>query len=187
MEAVYHAATKEELACLWEKNVLANPADPRWAKWAREYTAYNENGMGITFAAVLEGEPVGEATLLLSPACGAIEGRLALADGKSVGNVNALRMEKRWEGQGHMSRLVGGFRGLCQEAGPGGPDYWGGRKGNPEPGYLSPLGLQGVCHGPGGRGGTGAVLPEEFVKWQAAGRRGKPGRLFVWKKFRPGP
>lgn len=117
MEAVYHAATKEELACLWEKNLLANPADPRWAKWAREYTAYNENGMGITFAAVLEGEPVGEATLLLSPACGAIEGRLALADGKSVGNVNALRMEKRWEGQGHMSRLVGVLEGYARKRG----------------------------------------------------------------------
>lgn len=117
MEAVYHIAEKGELARLWEKNVAGHPGDPRWAKWAREYTAYNENGMGITFAAVLEGEPVGEATLLLSPACGAVEGRLALADGKSVGNVNALRMEKQWEGQGHMSRLMEVLEGCARERG----------------------------------------------------------------------
>ncbi len=117
MEAVYHIAEKGELARLWEKNVAGHPGDPRWAKWAREYTAYNENGMGITFAAVLEGEPVGEATLLLSPACGAVEGRLALADGKSVGNVNALRMEKKWEGQGHMSRLMEVLENCAREWG----------------------------------------------------------------------
>lgn len=106
MDAIYHIATKEEFARLWQKNIHNNPSDPRWPQWARDYAAYVEKGMAVTFAAVLGGEPVGEATLLLSPACKAVGGCTRLADGQTVANVNALRMEKSWEGQGHMSRLV---------------------------------------------------------------------------------
>ncbi len=106
MEAVIRIATKDDLARLWRKNIDNHPRDPRWARWAEEYIGYNETGQAVTFAIVLDGEPVGEGTLLLSPDCGAIGGRLALADGKAVGNVNALRIEKRWEGQGHVSRMV---------------------------------------------------------------------------------
>lgn len=117
MEQAYRQATAAELKRLWEKNVARNPDDPRWVRWAREYIYYNENEMGVTFAAVLDGEPVGEATLLLSPECGAIEGRTELADGRYVGNVNALRIEKLWEGQGHISRLVRVLERYAQETG----------------------------------------------------------------------
>ncbi len=106
MEAVYRIATKDDLARLWQKNIDNNPHDPRWAKWAKEYIGYNGTGQATTFAIVLDGDPVGEGTLLFSPECKAIDGRLALADGRAVGNVNALRIEKRWEGQGHVSRMV---------------------------------------------------------------------------------
>lgn len=102
----YRIAAAGELARLWEKNVARHPHDPRWGQWAQEYQEYNQNGMAVTFAALVDGEPVGEATLLLSPGCRAVGGCLALADGHSVGNVNALRIEKQWEGQGHISRLV---------------------------------------------------------------------------------
>lgn len=117
MEKIYRIATKEDLTRLWKKNVDRHPSDPRWAQWAKEYIAYNETGQAVTFAVVLDGEPVGEATLLLSPECGAIEGRLCLADGKAVGNVNALRIEKPWEGQGHISRLVGVLEQYAREHG----------------------------------------------------------------------
>lgn len=46
----------------------------------------------------------------------------------SVGNVNALRIEKDWEGQGHMSRLMGVLeeyaRGLGLKALTIGVDAW---------------------------------------------------------------
>lgn len=105
MESVYHIATKGELARLWEKNVAHHPEDERWKRWAEEYTGYNENGMAVTFAVVLDGEPVGEGTLLLSPECRAVSGFPVLVD-EVTGNVNALRIEKKWEGQGHISRLM---------------------------------------------------------------------------------
>lgn len=102
----YHPATETELEARWEQNIRDNPGDQRWARWKREYIGYHQSGQAVTFVA-MEGEtPVGEGTLLLSPECGAVAGRPSLCDGKTTGNVNALRMDKAYEGQGHMSRLV---------------------------------------------------------------------------------
>jgi len=44
--------------------------------------------------------------LIFSPQCGTINERLALVDGKRVANINSLRMDREYEGRGHMSRLV---------------------------------------------------------------------------------
>ena len=99
-------ATPADLEALWAKNIARNPGDERWAAWREEYIGFNRSGLGRTFAILCGGEPVGEGTLLFSPACSAIAGRLALADGRTVANVNALRIEKAHEGRGHMSRLV---------------------------------------------------------------------------------
>ena len=55
---------------------------------------------------VCDGEPVGEGTLLFAPECEAIAGRTVLADGATVANINALRIEKAHEGQGHISAMV---------------------------------------------------------------------------------
>ena len=105
-ENEYRIASPQELERLWEKNIARNPGDSRWVRWRDAYIGYNRKGMAVTFAVVLGGEPVGEGTLLFSPGCGAIEGRTALADGSTVANVNALRIEKAYEGQGHISRLM---------------------------------------------------------------------------------
>ena len=56
--------------------------------------------------AVVGGIPVGEGTLLFSPDCRAIRGRLELADGKTVTNINALRIREAYEGKGYISALV---------------------------------------------------------------------------------
>lgn len=99
-------ATEQDLQQLWDKNIARHPGDPRWQRWSEEYIRYNREGLGITFAAVIGGEAVGEGTLLLSPQCRAINGRTALADGAATANINALRIEKRYEGRGHISALV---------------------------------------------------------------------------------
>lgn len=102
----YRKATPEDLTRLWDKNIADNPEDARWVTWKKEYIEYNARGMAATFAVLADGDPVGEGTLLFSPACGAVDGREALADGRTVANVNALRIQKAYEGKGYISALV---------------------------------------------------------------------------------
>ena len=102
----YRVATMSDLELLWDANIAANPGDDRWIRWKDEYIGYNRNGKGVTFAVAVDGVPVGEGTLLLSPDCGAVAGRTELADGLSVANVNALRIIKAHEGRGHISALM---------------------------------------------------------------------------------
>lgn len=101
-----HQASETELGRIWAKNIANNPDDLRWVRWRDQYMAYNRTGMAHTFVVCADGDPVGEGTLILSPECGAISGRLQLANGGRIANVNALRIEKAYEGQGHISHLV---------------------------------------------------------------------------------
>ena len=99
-------AGERELRILWEKNVTRHPDDPRWKIWREEYIGYNRSGAAVTYAVMRGREPVGEGTLLFSPLCSAIRGRTLLADGKTRVSLNALRIEKTFEGEGHVSRMV---------------------------------------------------------------------------------
>lgn len=102
----YRKATLEDLEALWTRNIADNPGDVRWERWKNEYIAYHVEGKSSTFAVVIDGIPVGEGTLLFSPECRAVAGSMELADGVSVANVNALRICKAYEGQGHISALM---------------------------------------------------------------------------------
>lgn len=104
--AIERKATLEDLESLWNQNIAENPGDSRWVSWKEKFIAYNQNGQGQTFAVLCDGHPVGEGTLLFSPACSAIAGRTELADHRTVANINALRIRKEYEGKGHISALV---------------------------------------------------------------------------------
>lgn len=106
MTFTYRLATLQDLEAIWNKNIADNPEDNRWVHWKAEYIAYNRTGMARTFVAVYGEEPVGECTLILSPECNAVRGRLELANGINVANINALRIAKEYEGQGHISKLM---------------------------------------------------------------------------------
>ena len=106
MRVEYRLATVDDLERLWDMNIADNPDDARWVRWKAEYIGYHQSGRSATFAVVIDGVPVGEGTLLFSPECKAISGRLALADSRTTANVNALRIRKEHEGQGHISTLV---------------------------------------------------------------------------------
>ena len=106
MDVQVKAAEREELVRIWDRNVQDHPEDPRWVDWREQYLADNQSGICQTFLVLADGEPVGEGTLLLSPECGGIRGRLDLADGKHVANINALRIQSVHEGKGQISRLV---------------------------------------------------------------------------------
>lgn len=91
----YRMATDEELEKIWNEKILRNPGRERWADWRTEYINYNANNHSAnTFVIVADNQPVGEGTLLLSPDCSSIGGRLNLANNKDIGNINALRVSK---------------------------------------------------------------------------------------------
>ena len=102
----YRIATKEDLERIWDMNIEDNPNDERWVRWKDKYILYNLERKAITFIVSCNGKPIGEGTLLLSSECSAIKGRRELADGEFIANVNALRIRKEYEGQGHISKLI---------------------------------------------------------------------------------
>ena len=106
MEFSYRLATPQDLETIWNKNIADNRSDARWVAWKEEYIDYNRTGMAQTYVVVYDEEPVGECTLILSPKCKAVRERLCLADGERVANINALRIAKKYEGQGHISKLM---------------------------------------------------------------------------------
>ena len=101
----YRQATLQDLEQIWDMNIAENPEDSRWVRWKAEYIAYNQNGMARTFVVVCDGRPVGEGTLLFSTECKAVSGLSGLVDAHTA-NVNALRIRKEYEGQGHISKLM---------------------------------------------------------------------------------
>lgn len=106
MKFEYRYPSYQELEAIWDANVGATPEDPRWLRWREEYLGFFHSGKAKTYCVFCDGIPVGEGTLLLDPSCSAIGGCTDLADGSSVANVNALRIQKAFEGQGHISALV---------------------------------------------------------------------------------
>lgn len=106
MTAEYRKATAADLEVLWDRSIAENPGDERYLRWKEQFLSDNRTGSAATFAVVIDGDPVGEGTLLFSPACRAIRGRLQLADGKTTANINALRIRKEYEDRGHISTLV---------------------------------------------------------------------------------
>lgn len=102
----YKEASIDELELRWERNIIENVDDERWVIWKSEAIENNKTGKSQTFVVLFNKEPVGEGTLLFSPLCEAINGRMELADGIKITNINALRIEKEHEGQGHISKLV---------------------------------------------------------------------------------
>lgn len=99
-------ATREDLERLWDRSIADNPGEECYLRWKRQFITDNESGAAATFAVIWDGEPIGEGTLLFSPDCAAIRGRRELADGKTVTNINALRIRKEYEGRGYVSALV---------------------------------------------------------------------------------
>ena len=102
----YVIATKEILDRLWDKNIAAHPGDERWVNWRIDYKEYNRLGWAKTFAVMKGSEPVGEGTLVFDQDCKCTAGNSLLADKKSRVYLNALRIEKEYRGNGHISNMV---------------------------------------------------------------------------------
>lgn len=102
----YRAATLDNLEYLWDKNISENDNKVQWTKWKKQFIDDNKNKKALTFVALHNDIPIGEGTILFSPDCNAISGREILADNLTIANINALRIQKTYEGKGHISKLV---------------------------------------------------------------------------------
>ena len=75
-------------------------------RWKQQYIQNNILGKCATFVAVDNTTPIGQITVLFSTDCSAVKNKPMLCDGKTCANMNAFRIDKRYEGQGHISKLV---------------------------------------------------------------------------------
>ncbi len=102
----YRIATLGDLERIWNMNIADNPNDKRWLNWKEKYINYNLEKKAVTFVVAVDGNPIGEGTLLVHPNCDAVKGKTSLVDGKTIANVNALRIRKEHENQGHISNII---------------------------------------------------------------------------------
>lgn len=102
----YRKASLADLHQIWNRSIAEHPHDPRYLRWKEQFLADNRSGAAATFVIVQNETCIGEGTLLLSPACRAIRGRTSLCDGAGIANINALRIQKAFEGKGYVSTLM---------------------------------------------------------------------------------
>ena len=102
----YKKADLKDLERIWDRNISDNPGDDRYIRWKKQFIDDNQRGAAVTFVILHGNDPIGEGTLLLSPDCRAIRGRTELCDGVQIANINALRIQPEFEGQGHISKLM---------------------------------------------------------------------------------
>lgn len=103
---IYREATEQDLEKIWNKDIKENNGEECYVRWKEQYLHYNKTGMARTFVVLSDDDPIGQITVLFSPECSAVKDRPMLCDGKTTGNMNAFRIEKQYEGQGHISKLV---------------------------------------------------------------------------------
>lgn len=101
----YRKATSIDLEKIWNKDIAHHPDDQRWPTWKEQYIKYNENQEATTFVVVDKTDPVGQLTILFAPTCKAVDGRLELANGTTIANMNAFRIDSKYRGKGHISKL----------------------------------------------------------------------------------
>ena len=101
----YRKATLEDLEQIWDRQIRDNPEDPRYLRWKQEFISRNADNLAATFVVTADSVPVGEVTLDYF-ASGYSGSREKLADGKKKAYVTALRIQEKFEGQGHVSKLM---------------------------------------------------------------------------------
>lgn len=106
MNYVYKKSDLTDLEKIWDKNINEHKYDKRWIKWKKEMIKNNAESKAATFVISCDNELIGEGTVLFSPKCKAVRNRKKLCDGKDTANLNALRIQKEYEGKGHISKLV---------------------------------------------------------------------------------
>lgn len=103
---IYRKATLEDLDKIWDKDIKDNPNDNRYIRWKEEFIDANRKGDIITFVVLNDDDPIGQCSLVVNKNNIKVDCRDLLCDGKNVAYVSTLRIEKKYEGQGHISKVV---------------------------------------------------------------------------------
>lgn len=109
----YVKANREQLEKVWDFNIANHPGDSRWVRWKERNIREYEEGKISTYLVLVDGQPIGEGSLLWNEHCYAVKNRLQLAKDGEICNLNGLRIIKPYEGQGHISKL---FKVMEQDA-----------------------------------------------------------------------
>ena len=112
----YSKSTLEDMETLWNKEIEKNPDDSRYIRWKSSFLERNRSGRAVTFLAFDDDNTIGQVTLD-SFADGYSGNRAPLADGVSTAYVNSLRIDKKYEGKGYVSRLMGTMESWAKEQG----------------------------------------------------------------------
>lgn len=102
---IYRRATYEDLDKIWNKDIKENADDKRYIKWKKEFITANSKNDIITFVVLDNDDPVGQTSLILNSDCVKSPNKDILCNKESA-NMATFRIEKRFEGQGHISKLV---------------------------------------------------------------------------------
>ncbi|MBR2468328.1 MAG: GNAT family N-acetyltransferase [Clostridia bacterium] len=102
----YRKATLVDLEKIWDKDIAKHNGDLRYVNWKKQYIENNLNGKCTTFVVLNNDDPVGQITILFSPECSPVKDKPLLCNGTDTANMNAFRIEKAYEGGGHISTLV---------------------------------------------------------------------------------
>ncbi len=103
---IYRKATIEDLNQVWDKDIARNNNSPTWIKWKEDTIEANINGDNATFVAVDSDDVIGQITVVFSNKCLNSSKRDFLCDNKSSVTMSAFRIDKKYEGQGHISKLI---------------------------------------------------------------------------------
>ena len=102
----YRATTGDDLERIWDLNVRNHPGKPIWERFRFQAFRHEERKMSKTYIALRNGEPLGEGTLLFDPACEAVGDLKYIVIPGEATDVNGLRIVKKYEGEGRISRLM---------------------------------------------------------------------------------
>ncbi len=102
----YRRATIEDLEKIWDKDIQANSDDERYLRWKDEFIEANKLENIVTFVILNDDDPIGQASLVLNKNNIKFKCRDLLCDGRARAYLSTLRIEKSFEGQGYISKLV---------------------------------------------------------------------------------
>ena len=103
---IYRKATIKDLNTIWDKDIKENKDDERYIKWKKSFIDSNKNGDIVTFVVLNDNGPIGQCTIVLNANNINFKCKDLLCDSKEKAYLSTIRIEKQFEQQGHISKLV---------------------------------------------------------------------------------
>ncbi len=102
----YKKASLDELDKIWDKDIEENRDDKRYITWKKEFIDAASKGDIVTFVILCDDDPIGQCSIVINKNNIKNPCRDLLCDGENKVYLSTLRIEKQFEGQGHISKLV---------------------------------------------------------------------------------